>query len=545
MTTTNDLIRDQLIRHEVYLGRYSRKQAEDLIELLESSEREILQKILRTKGTVSKARLNALLETIRKINVEAYAAAGKAMKQGMFKFAQQELTFNSGVMNNALRFGWNWVQPSSEQLRFLVEDTPFDGRLMREWVASLADAKFKRMSSEIRRGYLLGESVDNIARRIQGPLDLSRAQAHAVARTATNAISNGSRMMLYRENADIVKGVQWMATLDGRTTAICRGLDTLVWDMEGKPIGHGHQLDGPPAHVNCRSVIIPVLRSYQELGFGQTNPIYTFRPTNSLLVSVEKFNQLLRRELAADNRQLWLRMTAKERQAVVKREAQIRLGEMTGKVSEKTSYSTWLRSQSVAFQDEVLGRAAADIFRRNLQLNLSQFIDRSGKALTLEQLALLDKVPAARATAGLQADLKRRLEELPRTDSAGAPVPSGRFVEPSTRSIEDDLKRGLIREELDEIVSDHGGSKFLRQLQNQPSARKELTIANLVSLKTALERARLFELARIAGRGSEWWTDPVVIRLRGVDYIFDGDHRIAVASVRGQKKMQVRLIVVR
>jgi len=70
-----------------------------------------------------------------------------------------------------------------------------------------------------------------------------------------------------------------------------------------------------------------------------------------------------------------------------------------GRVPAKTNHDSWLRTQKSGFQNDVLGKAKADIFRGGVKLD--KFVDKRGAELTLPQLrkrAGLDKpVAAARA----------------------------------------------------------------------------------------------------------------------------------------------------
>jgi len=61
----------------------------------------------------------------------------------------------------------------------------------------------------------------------------------------------------------------------------------------------------------------------------------------------------------------------------------------TGEVSAKTTYPQWLRRQPKAFQDEVLGKARAKLFRDG-KLPIDRFIDDRGNTLTLAELVSRD-----------------------------------------------------------------------------------------------------------------------------------------------------------
>ena len=62
------------------------------------------------------------------------------------------------------------------------------------------------------------------------------------------------------------------------------------------------------------------------------------------------------------------------------------------------TYSQFLRKQSVEFQEDVLGKTKARLFRLG-KVNLRRFTDRRGDTLTLKELASREK--AAFRAAGL------------------------------------------------------------------------------------------------------------------------------------------------
>jgi len=51
-----------------------------------------------------------------------------------------------------------------------------------------------------------------------------------------------------------------------------------------------------------------------------------------------------------------------------------------------TKYQEWLKSQSKEFQEDILGKTKATLFR-NGNLKLNKFVSNNGTELTLKQLA--------------------------------------------------------------------------------------------------------------------------------------------------------------
>lgn len=82
----------------------------------------------------------------------------------------------------------------------------------------------------------------------------SRAYLRNVARTNMTASINSARLSLYRRRSDFVKGVEFMAVLDERTTDICEQLDGRTFAVGGAEI----EQFTPPLHYQCRSVLSPI-----------------------------------------------------------------------------------------------------------------------------------------------------------------------------------------------------------------------------------------------------------------------------------------------
>ena len=116
-------------------------------------------------------------------------------------------------------------------------------------------------------------SVYELTRKIRGTkangyadgiLQTSRRSAETVARTVINGVSNEARFATLCENDDVLDGIQFLATLDGRTSFVCASLDGKIW--------RGDEMEKaarPPLHPNCRSTLIP----YIELRDPETGEI--------------------------------------------------------------------------------------------------------------------------------------------------------------------------------------------------------------------------------------------------------------------------------
>jgi SPP1 gp7 family putative phage head morphogenesis protein len=98
-----------------------------------------------------------------------------------------------------------------------------------------------------------GESVVDTGRALSDALDISIAAGQRIARTNVNAAYNEAQRAVYDANSDIIAGYTWEATLDDRTSQVCFMLHGQFWPT-------GARTPGPPAHWNCRSILLPVFR---------------------------------------------------------------------------------------------------------------------------------------------------------------------------------------------------------------------------------------------------------------------------------------------
>jgi hypothetical protein len=167
-----------------------------------------------------------------------------------------------------------------------------------------------------------------------------------------NHVPNQARLATFQENSDIIKAVQQISTLDNRTTDICIAYNNQMWDVEtlepidGAPAFNG----GPPRHFNCRSTLVPVTKSFEELGIDATEQKGT-------------------------------------------------RASMDGQVPDDITFDQYLEGKSREFQDELLGERRAELWRQD-RITLQQLVDQRGRPLTVEELEnLADVVGEALSTA--------------------------------------------------------------------------------------------------------------------------------------------------
>lgn len=338
MPTAGERLYDLDTRHQIGIARYSTATVRKMLALLGRTEADIVEQIEKlswddvTRNSSKADRLKRMLEAMKITSREGALALGRELKKELQAFAAYEAEFQSKLLSQ-VEIGFT-LRAKAEQLNAAVNSRPFQGRLLREWVNDLDEASYKRLRDAIRIGYVEGESVANVIKRVRGTralgfkdgiMEISRRGAEALVRTAISHTANAAKEEFFAANPQTIRGVRWSSVLDSRTTPVCRARDGKVY-----PVGEGPR---PPAHIRCRSTTVAML-------FGEPDP------------------------------------------------------------PEGETYEGWLKRQPVELQDDILGKAKGQLFRKG-GLDLDRFVDRAGKELTLDQLRRTEA--AAFEKAGLSA----------------------------------------------------------------------------------------------------------------------------------------------
>jgi len=226
-----------------------------------------------------------------------------------------------------------------------------NGQVVQKAFRGISVDQAERFAQVVRNGLLTGEPTPAIAKRLIGNLQLGEAgsvrqitqkggeltqatnnQVITLVRTSVNQVANASSQQVYEANQDITQKYRYVATLDTRTSSICRALDGREF-----PYGKGPT---PPQHFNCRSTTVPVI-DYDELGFTPPPPG--------------------------------------------------KRASMDGQVPADLSYGQWLNKQDAATKAEVLGKERVPYFNKLVEKYgakdaMAKLVRDDGSELTLEQL---------------------------------------------------------------------------------------------------------------------------------------------------------------
>lgn len=359
--SVNDMLLDRVVSRAVDRAQFGAYLARRMVRLLNRSDARLVAEISAALADLDAesfrvARLESLLGSVRAVNARAYGEVAAALAGEIDSFAAYEATSNVELLARTLPEGiaFRVAGVTAEQVQAAVLARPFQGALLREWSAKVQADRMAYVRNAIRAGFVEGRTTAQIVQDIRGTrarqyqdgtLQRSRREIEAVVDTAVKHTAAVARDLVVEANADLIKAVEWVSTLDGRTSDLCRIRDGLKYTPgTHKPIGHSVPWGAGPGrlHFRCRSASVPVLRSWRELG------------------------------IAADDLPPGTRAS------------------MDGQVPAGLTYREWLQRQPAARQIEILGPTRAALIR-NGGLELPDLYTANGQPLTLAQLAERDR----------------------------------------------------------------------------------------------------------------------------------------------------------
>lgn len=380
--TFNQELFEAMLRHQTGILRFSGGVRNQIWRLLDATEADLAATILAQAGgagfTTSKQRLKLekLLASLSETRLGGWKDANKVWFEEMHGLAQAEPGFFDNLIAGAVPVELGSTLPSVEVLKDIVTSTPFQGKTLSEWATNIQAADIGRIEDAVKIGLVQGESPSVIARRIvgsaalngrDGVTQITRRHAASITRTVTSGIASEARAKYAELNKDLAPDELFTATLDSRTTPICRRFDGQIFKVGTGPVF--------PLHFGERSLYSPIIDG--EVVGERPRRDFTER---QLLREFSK-----EKGFKAPTKRAKLPRGTKGEYDVFARK---RMRELTGTAPAKLTYQKWLEGQTAEFQDDILGPTRGKAFRNGLKLD--RFVQVDGTELTLAQLAKLN-----------------------------------------------------------------------------------------------------------------------------------------------------------
>jgi SPP1 gp7 family putative phage head morphogenesis protein len=222
--------------------------------------------LAKVGNKISEARLNKILAETKAFVSDAYKKAGGSLKSKLGQVAENEAKWQKSLIPVSIVI---IKLPPIGMLRDLPAKVPVQGAFVNDWMDNMGRKTAFEINRGIKMGVVSGEGIDAITRRLTGTkannykdgiVPTAKRHVQTIVRTSINELSAVAREETFKANEDVISGVMMVATLDDRTTEICQEQDGKVYPVDEGP--------RPPFHFNCRTTVVPVLKSWKELGIA-------------------------------------------------------------------------------------------------------------------------------------------------------------------------------------------------------------------------------------------------------------------------------------
>jgi SPP1 gp7 family putative phage head morphogenesis protein len=328
---------DKLIARSIVLFRLTAGERKKAYALLEAMRKELNKKLNEdTLTDFSKRRLEQMLRQADEIINLAYNNISSSMDETLSGLAGIETASTSSML--AVSLGATVSIPPPTVIQAIVSDVLIQGAPSKAWWAKQSEQTRFAFSQQVRQGIVQSETNAKIINRVRAVMDVRKRDAAALVHTSVQTVANDARLAVFKANDDVIKGVKQLSTLDGRTSDICIAYSGAEWTLTGTPINGAPEFNGgPPRHFNCRSVLVPILKTLKELG-----------------IDMEEVPEGTR---ASDQ----------------------------GQIASSTTFEQFLSRKSKEEQDRMLGTGRAYLWREG-RITLRDLLDQTGRPLTLKQL---------------------------------------------------------------------------------------------------------------------------------------------------------------
>lgn len=216
------------------------------------------------------ADLNKYAETLKELSARAYVSRLQEIQNNlnseiMLLNGEQQVRLTNVLKDSYLQgyfktqfalqqglgFGYSFTAPNNDDVLKVLR-TPWNGNNYSNSIWRNKTQLTNWLNTDLARHFASGSSIGDITQDLGVKLNTNFNAARRLVRTEVNYISNQSTMDAY-ENSNVVDKYEILATLDSRTSEICRDMDGRVFKVTEKKVA----INMPPFHVNCRTTTVP------------------------------------------------------------------------------------------------------------------------------------------------------------------------------------------------------------------------------------------------------------------------------------------------
>lgn len=261
MASKTNRLADDTIHHQIKLrGQYTRigKQAVAHLSTLKGLIKAELDEASKAKNWNAAAKLRKTMHNLDKLVEAQYSIMSDDLKKELSDL----FYYQSEWTTKLLGADFGYAVLTENTVRALIEDDPFDGKILSEWIAEQRLGTQTKIKQAVRVGVMNGLPAKDIVNALvndpSSPFVGTKRNAEILVRTAAAHVSSQADIRSFKEAG--YETYQLSAVLDTRTTKLCAALDGKVYRMSdpAKKV--------PPFHPGCRTTMIAVFDGDEPFG---------------------------------------------------------------------------------------------------------------------------------------------------------------------------------------------------------------------------------------------------------------------------------------
>ena len=244
--------------HLANLQRIGVNWSGDLLERLNDVQSELMDYILSAQKSFGRAGLDSgTNKRLKIIKAKIESLLNQAYSQGYDTISAQAAGLAENEAKHAASLframtGTAVAKVGKRAIENIVKYGRFNGLTLAEMFNSMSVKDADRIYTTVVKNILSGSTPQSLKKAVQHVFDVSNYTAKTVGLTCANGISNDARLAAFSQNDDVVKGVEILNSLDGRTCPTCGQIGGLRFAVDAKDI------PVLPVHPRCRCCYIPV-----------------------------------------------------------------------------------------------------------------------------------------------------------------------------------------------------------------------------------------------------------------------------------------------
>jgi SPP1 gp7 family putative phage head morphogenesis protein len=357
MSSVNIEVYDRIVQHLADTRLYEAETSTNVSRVVRRHQR-------RLRGILSKDIKADVKPEITRSTVELRTLVTNSVND----YADAAVSFNANNLDKSVGSFYKVERPKgSDAIPRLIGPNIAANRSLKEHFDSIGTLELSRVEAKVKKGLVDGLSNKQIIEDVLKSTTLVEVQAKSLVRTAITNTQSTAMDLVMSKNKHVLKGYRFTAVLDSRTSPICARHDGELYKLDDTRFR-------PPLHWNCRSSMIPVLKSKSEL-LAEAEVNKDRFKTKELLKKKESF--------------------------------------LNGVAPAIETYTQWLKRQPMVVQVGHLGDEVKAGLLQSGNLILNSFTTTKGKQLGIAALRKLDNART------FVFPTRQRIEELKETNGIG------------------------------------------------------------------------------------------------------------------------------